>query len=184
MVNRRNKRKKETKNKKNQDWTMGVSKVKYIVFFVYSCIYCCFFFFLFQERHTSIIIYSTYGNQTVSELRRGMPFIKTSKSLYLSPTSALHWATWCIACLIRLVQANPTVTNCALLFTLITPLEEVGLYWARLSFTSGSQRSQLSRVETSRSNTHLHPHPSSPHHPPFTQQLNLDSLYLLLPVKD
>lgn len=47
---------------------------------------------------------------------RQMPFIKTSKSVRLSPRTA----TRCVECLIRLVQANPTVTNCALLFTLIT----------------------------------------------------------------
>lgn len=99
--------------------------------------------------------------------RTEMPFIKTSKRAYRSPASALRCATWCIACLIRLVQANPTVTNCALLFTLITPSEEVGLCWARPRSTSGSQRSQSSRVATSGVNTDLRrpPPPNAPTSP-------------------
>lgn len=117
-----------------------------------------------------------------------MPFIKTSKRAYRSPASALRCATWCIACLIRLVQANPTVTNCALLFTLITPSEKVGLCWARPRSTSGSQRSQSSRVATSGVNTDLRRPPRTPRlrlapsfsthsaaqlrlHAPFTERL-------------
>lgn len=101
-------------------------------------------------RLHAIIIFLTYGHQTPS-----MPSNKTSKCVYCSPASTARCATWCIACLIRLVGANPTVTNCALLFTLITPLEEVGLCWARPRSTSGSQSSQSSRVATSGVNTDL-----------------------------
>ena len=86
-----------------------------------------------------------------------MPFITTSKSVYHSPTGALHWATWCIACLIRLIQAHPTVTNCALLFTLITPSEEVDLLWVCLRLTSRCQRSHSTSVEFYGSNTRQSP---------------------------
>lgn len=113
------------------------------------------FFFPFLDGYSSlqnlraIIIFTTYGHQAASKLRgrRGLS-LKTWKRACRSPASALHCATWCLACLISLVQANPTVTNCALLFTLITPSEEVGLCWARPRSTSGSQRSQSSRVAT------------------------------------
>lgn len=135
--------------------------------------------FVLWKLYTSVIIYSTYDDQTASELRAQRCLsLKHQRLCIFNPTLALHPATWCIACLIRLVQANPTVTNCALLFTLITPSEEVDLYWARLRFTSGSQRSPLSKVKTSHLNTHPHPHPASPHQPLFTQQLNLNFLYL------
>lgn len=128
------------------------------------------------KLRTSIIIF-TYEDQTARELRAQRCLsLKHQRLCIFNPTLALHRATWCIACLIRLAQANPTVTNCALLFTLITPSEEVGLYWARLRFTSGSQRSPLSKVKTSHLNTHLRPHPASPHQ--FAQQINLNFLYL------
>lgn len=94
---------------------------------------------------------------------RQMPFIKTSKSLRLSP----HTATQCIECLIRLVQANPTVTKCALLFTLISLSGKVGL--THLRSTLGSQRSLPNRFESS-SYGHSHSHFASPHHSQFTAQ--------------
>lgn len=111
------------------------------------------------------IFHSTYSGQPQCTETKQMAFIKTSKSVRLSP----HTATWCVECLIRLVQANPTVTNCVLLFTLISLLGKLGLCCAHLRSAVGSQRSLPNRFEGS-CYGHYHPYFASPHHSPFTAQ--------------
>lgn len=93
-----------------------------------------------------------------------MPFIKTSKSVHLSS----HTATRCVECLIRLVQANPTVTNCALLFTLISLSGKVGLCCAHLRSASEGQRSLLNKFKS-----------SLPHHINLSLLLSLSSERLI-----
>lgn len=121
----------------------------------YFCIYVVIHTFVPETSYLYYYLRGIWRSNSRWTGRREMPFITTSKSVYHSPTWALHWATWWVACLIRLIQANPTVTNCALLFTLITPSEEVDLLWVCLRLTSRSQRSN-----------------SPVNHRPFTQQLD------------